>query len=32
MRLEPLASAPRQEVAARIGPLIERIMRGEADA
>lgn len=32
VRLEPLASAPRQEVAARIGPLIERIMRGEADA
>ncbi len=32
VRLEPLASASRQEVAARIGPLIERIMRGEADA
>jgi AcrR family transcriptional regulator len=32
VRLEPLASASRQEVAARIGPMIERIMRGEASA
>ena len=29
VRLEPLASATRQEVAARIGPVIERIMQGD---